>query len=93
MQSVAVEAPSPPGDDPTTQPHPVVERRPAAARAASRPPRVVWLVVVLHLALLLGYSVLTPVFRAPDEYVHVDLMRHLAATSHTTRGGLEGARA
>lgn len=43
-------------------------------------PRAVWLVVALHLALLAGYSVMSPVFRAPDEYVHVDLMRHLAAT-------------
>lgn len=39
-----------------------------------------WLVAALHLCLLLGYSVVVPVFRAPDEYVHVDLMRHLAAT-------------
>lgn len=39
-----------------------------------------WLVLALHLALLLSYSVLSPVFRAPDEYTHVDLIRNLAAT-------------
>ncbi|MGI8758230.1 MAG: ArnT family glycosyltransferase [Acidimicrobiales bacterium] len=43
-------------------------------------PRAVALVTALHLLLLVGYSVLVPVFRAPDEYVHVDLMRHLART-------------
>lgn len=35
-------------------------------------------VTVLHLLLLLCYSVLVPTFRAHDEYVHVDLARHVA---------------
>ena len=49
-------------------------------RAPGGIPRAVMAVTALHLLLLLGYSVLVPIFRAPDEYVHVDLMRHLART-------------
>ncbi len=43
-------------------------------------PRSLWAIAVLHLLLLLGYSVMVPILRAPDEYAHVDLARHLART-------------
>lgn len=38
-------------------------------------PRSVWLVTVLHLSLLLVWSLLVPVYRSPDEPYHVDLVR------------------
>lgn len=64
---------------------------PASTPAPSRPspspapprrglPRALWAVATLHLLLLLCYSVIVPTFRAPDEYAHVDLARHLART-------------
>ena len=40
--------------------------------------RALWLVTALHVGLLLGYSFIVPTFRAPDEYVHVDLVREVA---------------
>lgn len=42
-------------------------------RSRSRVPRVVWWITALNLVLLLGYSVLAPTFRGPDEPQHVDL--------------------
>jgi 4-amino-4-deoxy-L-arabinose transferase-like glycosyltransferase len=86
MHYVAVEAPSssPSGGGPEAAPIRATTELEAPASEPTFPragvPRAVWLVVALHLALLLGYSVMSPIFRAPDEYVHVDLMRHLAAT-------------
>lgn len=38
-------------------------------------PRAVWAVAALHVALLLGWSLVTPVYEAPDEPQHVDLVR------------------
>lgn len=54
---------------------------PAGAEPASsrlRIPRAVWLVTAVHIALLLGYSVLVPALRGPDELFYVDQMRRLA---------------
>ncbi len=45
------------------------------AQAAEGIPRAVWAVTALHLVLLLGYSVVVPAFRAPDEHLHVDRAR------------------
>lgn len=82
MPNVAVAASSPAGaaqePAPATPDAEGPPSQPLSPRSAV--PRAVWLVVALHLALLLGYSVMSPIFRAPDEYVHVDLMRQLAAT-------------
>lgn len=47
-------------------------------------PRVVWLVTAAHLMLLVGYSVLVPTFRAPDELFYVDHMRRLAGLTATS---------
>lgn len=41
-------------------------------------PLAIWSLLALHVSLLLLYSVLAPTFRAPDEYMHVDLARHVA---------------
>jgi small subunit ribosomal protein S36 len=41
-------------------------------------PRVVWAVTALHVGLLLGYSILIPALRGPDEHLHVDRARLLA---------------
>lgn len=68
----AVSAPVPP-DAPGPAPVPRQGR-------GSGLPRALWAIAALHLLLLLGYSVMVPIFRAPDEYVHVDLARHLART-------------
>lgn len=40
--------------------------------------RAVGLVTAVHVLLLVCYSVLVPIFRAPDELLHVDQMRRLA---------------
>lgn len=37
-------------------------------------PGTVWTLCVLHLLLLVGYSILVPTYRAPDEPHHVDLV-------------------
>ncbi|MPZ88543.1 MAG: hypothetical protein GEU81_10805 [Nitriliruptorales bacterium] len=41
-------------------------------------PRAVWAVVALHTLLLVLYTVLVPLYRAPDEYKHVDYILHLS---------------
>lgn len=41
-------------------------------------PTAVWLLVGLHLALLVTWSVLVPGYRAPDEPFHVDMVRAVA---------------
>lgn len=43
-----------------------------------RAPAAVWSLLVLHVTLLVLYSVLAPTFRAPDEYMHVDLALDVA---------------
>jgi small subunit ribosomal protein S36 len=57
---------------------------PAAAPEPPRPlrlfrtaPKVVWLLVVAHGLLLLSWSVLTPIYHAPDEPVHADAVVRL----------------
>jgi small subunit ribosomal protein S36 len=42
--------------------------------------RAVWAVAALHLGLVLCWSLITPVYEAPDEPQHIDLARGLAAT-------------
>lgn len=74
----------------------------AAARPAgrSRVPAAVWWVTALQLVLLLGYSVLLPIYRAPDEPLHVDLAHRFSETLHypawdeaeTSRGVLNSLR-
>lgn len=44
----------------------------------ARVPRSVWLLTVLHVLLLLGWTVLVPTYRAPDEPYHVDMVRAAA---------------
>lgn len=41
-------------------------------------PRAVWAVLALHTLLLLVYTVLVPVYRAPDEYKHIHYALHLS---------------
>ncbi|HLM63923.1 MAG TPA: glycosyltransferase family 39 protein [Acidimicrobiales bacterium] len=43
-------------------------------------PRAVWAVTALWVALVVGYSLLLPLFRAPDEPGHVDLARLVGET-------------
>lgn len=38
-----------------------------------RVPAIVWWITALHLSVLVGYSVLFPTYRSPDEPLHVDL--------------------
>lgn len=45
---------------------------------AARTPRIVWTITVLHVAVLLAYSLLAPTYRAPDEPLHVDLAHVVA---------------
>lgn len=56
-------------------------------RAATGLPRAVWAVTALHLVLLLGYSVLVPALRAPDEHLHVDRARQLVPGTSQPDGG------
>jgi hypothetical protein len=42
---------------------------------ASRVPRVIWIITVLHVLILVGYSMLFAPFRPPDEPQHIDLVR------------------
>ena len=85
VEQVAV-APAPSGpDEAAAEPAPAPTRplAPAApTRSQRRPPvpRAMWAITALHVLLLLCYSVIVPIFRAPDEYAHVDLARHLART-------------
>lgn len=51
---------------------------PAAADRPTRVPAPVWYLLVLHVTLLVLYTVLVPTFRAPDEYMHVDLALDVA---------------
>ena len=46
----------------------------AAARAMKGIPRAVWLITAVFGLLLLSYSVLFPIYRAPDEVNHVDMI-------------------
>ena len=62
------------GDDTATTPTP----RPGAASARGRARLALCALLAVHVTLLLVYSVLTPTFRAPDEYVHVDLALAMA---------------
>ena len=48
-------------------------------RATRRIPRKVWVAAALFVGLLLGWSVLSPVARPPDEGPHVDVVMHLAS--------------
>jgi len=51
-------------------------REPLRRRAVAtvrRVPLLVWTITALHLTILLGYSVLLPTYRAPDEPQHADL--------------------
>jgi small subunit ribosomal protein S36 len=41
-----------------------------------RVPRIVWLLVALHVVVLGAYSILLPTYRAPDEPLHVDLAHY-----------------
>lgn len=53
------------------------QRAPCAASGRGRAvgvPGTVWALCVLHLLLLVGYSILVPTYRAPDEPHHVDLV-------------------
>ena len=54
-------------------------KRPSSSRLSSSPAtaakRVVWAVTLLHVALMLAYSVLFASFRGPDEPQHTDLIR------------------
>lgn len=45
------------------------------AAVVSGVPRSVWLLSALHLLLLLAWSVSVPIYRAPDEPNHVDMVR------------------
>ncbi len=45
-----------------------------------RVPRVIWLIMALHLVLLVLFATLLPTWRAPDEPQHVDLVLHVADT-------------
>jgi small subunit ribosomal protein S36 len=47
-----------------------------------RVPAVVWWISVLHVAVLLAYSVLLPTYRAPDEALHVDLAHLFSEEFH-----------
>ena len=53
-----------------------------ADRARSFAPPVVWCITALYLCVLLGYSVLMPTYRAPDEPHHVDLAHRLSESWH-----------
>src|ERR1700693_156519 len=48
------------------------EQAPSASRR--RIPRAVWLIVALNILLMVGYTVLVPAYRGPDEAQHVDLV-------------------
>lgn len=52
---------------------------PRSTRRRTPIPRAVWLVTGVHVLLLAVYSVLVPAFRAPDELLHVERIRRLAA--------------
>ncbi len=41
-------------------------------------PRAIWLLVIAQLCLGVAYATLVPPLHAPDEHVHLDLVRHLA---------------
>jgi small subunit ribosomal protein S36 len=59
----------------------VVPGRPAAFRwrdVVTDVPRLVWAVCVVHVLALLCWSLVTPVYQAPDEPQHVDLVRGVA---------------
>lgn len=43
--------------------------------------RLLAAVTLTHLGLLITWSLMVPTFRAPDEHVHHDLIRHLTTTS------------
>lgn len=78
-----------PADPRPATPHPVDQRR-ANTQPTDPPPTfglralvcgvptAVWLLLGLHLALLVGWSVLVPGYRAPDEPFHVDMVRAVA---------------
>jgi small subunit ribosomal protein S36 len=51
----------------------VPQRSPFWSRVRSIP-RIVWLIILLNACLLFGYSVLFPLYRAPDEHGHVDMI-------------------
>ncbi len=86
MQHVAVD-PAPrqrertgepaPSASPPTTPGP----NSTSGQHGSALPRALLALTVLHVLLLLCYSVMVPTFRARDEDAHVDLVRHLARTA------------
>ncbi len=55
--------------------------------------RLLAAITLLHLALLVTWSLFVPTFRAPDEHVHHDLVRHLTTTwSYPDYDGLDVSR-
>jgi 4-amino-4-deoxy-L-arabinose transferase-like glycosyltransferase len=55
--------------------------------------RLVAAVTLLHLGLLVTWSLMVPTFRAPDEHVHHDMVRHLTTTwSYPDYDGLQVSR-
>ena len=66
---------------------------PPSTQARPGVPRAVWAVTALHVALLLGYSILVPALRGPDEHLHVDRARILAPGPPASAAGEESVSA
>jgi hypothetical protein len=57
---------------------PTAELTGPAPRRERRIPAAVWWITAVHVVLMALYAVLVPTFRAPDEYMHVDLALRVA---------------
>lgn len=66
-------APPEPAPAPAVQDGGVRSVRSRLGRRLRRTPATVWWITALYLVVLLGYSLLLPTYRSPDEPLHVDL--------------------